>query len=147
MRQRSSVIQLRLMLQVSGVKNLFQVVDGYFVHFFASSDMEEIPKDVLLILDVSGSMYGIKLRQMKDAVLGILSDLHEGDRFNILKFSTRISFYKESSVIANTETVREAKQYVKNMTASGGTVFHACNIYGVLFWRRNSLLNSIFFYR
>lgn len=111
----------------------FQVVDGYFVHFFAPSDMEEIPKDVLLILDVSGSMYGTKLRQMKDAVLGILSDLHEGDRFNILKFSTKISLYKESSVIANKKTVGEAKQYVKNMAASGGTVLNACNLYIMVF--------------
>lgn len=95
--------------------------------------MEEIPKDVLLILDVSGSMYGTKLKQMKDAVLGILNDLHEGDRFNILKFSSSLSFYKESSVIANKKTVREAKIYVKNMVAAGGTVINACNVYGVLF--------------
>lgn len=121
------------MVQVSGLRNLFQVVDGYFVHFFAPSDMEEIPKDVLLILDVSGSMYGTKLKQMKDAVLGILSDLHEGDRFNILKFSSSLSFYKKSSVIANKKTVREAKIYVKNMVAAGGTIINACNVYGVLF--------------
>lgn len=97
-----------------------QVVNGYFVHFFAPSDMEEIPKDVLMILDVSGSMSGTKLKQMKKAVLSILSDLHDGDRFNILQFSDRVYYYKDSPVLANLVSVAEAKAYVKKMKTIGG---------------------------
>ena len=37
----------------------------YFVHFFAPKGMEPIPKDALFILDVSGSMGGKKMKQVK----------------------------------------------------------------------------------
>lgn len=100
---------------------IFQVVDGYFVHFFAPSDMKEIPKDVLLILDCSGSMGGRKIRQMKAAVIGVLKDLHEGDRFNILKFSEVVKYYKDSMVYANKKSIDDAKEYVVSLSATGGT--------------------------
>jgi Mg-chelatase subunit ChlD len=82
--------------------------------------MEEIPKDVLMILDVSGSMSGKKMQQMKQAVLGILSDLHDGDRFNILQFSDKVYYYKDSPVLANLKSVAEAKAYARNMDTIGG---------------------------
>lgn len=100
---------------------IFQVVDGYFVHFFAPSDMKEIPKDVLLILDCSGSMGGRKIRQMKAAVIGVLKDLHEGDRFNILKFSEIVEYYKDSMVYANKKSIDDAKEYVESLSPTGGT--------------------------
>lgn len=100
---------------------ILQVVDGYFVHFFAPSDMKEIPKDVLLILDCSGSMYGGKIRQMEAAVIGVLKDLHEGDRFNILEFSDRVEYYKKSMVYANKKSIDDAKEYVESLSATGGT--------------------------
>lgn len=81
---------------------------------------------------------------MKDVVLGILSDLYEGDCFNILKFSFSFFFYKEFLVIVNKKIVREVKIYVKNMVVVGGIVINVCNVYGVLFWCWNSLLNFIF---
>merc|ERR1711923_217580 len=43
-----------------------QVIDGYFVHFFAPDDLETLPKHVVYVLDISGSMSGKKLEQMKD---------------------------------------------------------------------------------
>ncbi len=38
---------------------LFQVVDGYFVHFFAPTGLQVGDKAIVFILDVSGSMRGI----------------------------------------------------------------------------------------
>ena len=35
-----------------------QVVDGYFVHFFAPNNLPHLFKHVYFVLDVSGSMYG-----------------------------------------------------------------------------------------
>lgn len=90
------------------------------MHFFAPSNMEEIPKDVLMILDISGSMAGTKINQMKDAVLGILSDLHEGDRFNILKFESDVNFYKPAPVLANKKSLEAAKTYVRSLYSTGG---------------------------
>lgn len=109
------------------------VVDGYFVHFFAPSDMKEIPKDVLLILDCSGSMYGGKIRQMEAAVIGVLKDLHEGDRFNILEFSDRVEYYKKSMVYANKKSIDDAKEYVESLSATGGTNINAGMLQGIDF--------------
>lgn len=41
------------------------MVNGYFVHFIAPDVKKHIPKDILFILDVSGSMDGTKMYQMK----------------------------------------------------------------------------------
>nr|XP_022300432.1 inter-alpha-trypsin inhibitor heavy chain H3-like isoform X2 [Crassostrea virginica] len=112
------------------------VVDGYFVHFFAPSDMREIPKDVLLILDVSRSMYGTKVAQMKQAVLGILSDLHEGDRFNILRFSDQVYFYSESPVMADRKSIAKAKRFVNKMSTLWGTNINLGMLEGIDFFNK-----------
>ncbi|OWK02942.1 ITIH5 [Cervus elaphus hippelaphus] len=41
-----------------------QVLDGYFVHYFAPKDLPPLPKNVVFVLDSSASMVGTKLRQV-----------------------------------------------------------------------------------
>lgn len=43
---------------------LFQIVNGYFVHYFAPMELPRIPKNVMFVIDVSGSMYGRKMEQV-----------------------------------------------------------------------------------
>lgn len=43
-----------------------QVVNGYFVHFFAPPDLPTVPKNVMFVIDTSGSMYGTKIQQVKE---------------------------------------------------------------------------------
>lgn len=45
--------------------NFFQVVNGYFVHFFAPENMPTGNKHVVFVLDKSGSMQGTKMEQTK----------------------------------------------------------------------------------
>ena len=52
-----------------------------------------IAKDVILVLDVSGSMRGEKIEQAKDALYFVLDNLHEEDRFNVIAFSTGTHHY------------------------------------------------------
>ena len=54
-----------------------QVLDGYFVHFFAPESLPTLPKHVVFVLDISGSMYGEKLQQTKDAMVTIMDDLSD----------------------------------------------------------------------
>jgi inter-alpha-trypsin inhibitor heavy chain H1 len=43
-----------------------QVVDGYFVHFFVPPDnLPNLPLDIVFVLDISGSMSGNKIKQLK----------------------------------------------------------------------------------
>ena len=44
--------------------SLHQVLDGYFVHYFAPKDLPPLPKNVVFVLDSSASMVGTKLRQV-----------------------------------------------------------------------------------
>ncbi|CAG2250624.1 unnamed protein product [Mytilus edulis] len=97
------------------------VVDGYFVHFFAPSGMKPIPKDILFILDVSGSMSGVKIQQQRDAMDKILQDLNEEDRFNIMEFSSQSTLWQESLVSVNSNTTLNAREFSQRMAASGGT--------------------------
>ena len=58
---------------------LLQLVDGYFVHYFAPNDLAPLRKHVVFVLDRSGSMVGVKMKQMKTAMKTILKDLDDGD--------------------------------------------------------------------
>ena len=40
------------------------MVDGYFVHFFAPTGLDPVAKNILFVLDISGSMAGEKLIQV-----------------------------------------------------------------------------------
>lgn len=43
----------------------FQIVNGYFVHFFAPQGLPVVPKNVVFVIDVSGSMHGRKMEQVR----------------------------------------------------------------------------------
>ncbi|XP_065334844.1 inter-alpha-trypsin inhibitor heavy chain H4-like [Cloeon dipterum] len=61
--------------------------DGYFVHFFTPPEEKPLPKHVVFVLDVSGSMYGKKMVQLKEAMNAILDELRPQDYFNLIEFS------------------------------------------------------------
>jgi secreted protein with Ig-like and vWFA domain len=60
------------------------------VHFFAPADLPPLPKHVIFVLDVSGSMSGRKIQQLKEAMTTILGDLNHEDLFSIVPFSSTV---------------------------------------------------------
>lgn len=68
---------------------IFQVNEGYFVHFFAPESLQTMRKHVIFVLDYSGSMGGRKLQQLKDAMVTILADLNSSDYFSLVLFSDK----------------------------------------------------------
>jgi Ca-activated chloride channel family protein len=67
--------------------------DGFFLVLLApriNTTNQIIPKDVILVLDRSGSMDGEKFMQAQEALRYILQHLNPEDRFNIITFSTGI---------------------------------------------------------
>ncbi|XP_060080550.1 inter-alpha-trypsin inhibitor heavy chain H3-like [Ylistrum balloti] len=105
------------------------MVNGYFVHFFAPSGIPPKPKDVVFILDKSGSMRGRKMEQLKQAMSTILSQIPGEDRLNILTFSSRIHPWEGAKKLipATAANIERAALYVKRTDANGGT-----NIEGAL---------------
>uniref|UniRef100_A0A3P8RS97 Inter-alpha-trypsin inhibitor heavy chain family member 6 n=1 Tax=Amphiprion percula TaxID=161767 RepID=A0A3P8RS97_AMPPE len=103
-----------------------QVYDGYFVHYFAPRGLPVVPKDVIFVIDVSGSMIGTKIKQTKQAMSTILGDLREGDHFNIITFSDKVHTWKKGRTVrATRQNVRDAKEFVKRIIAEGWTNINA----------------------
>ncbi|KAF6130531.1 inter-alpha-trypsin inhibitor heavy chain 5 [Phyllostomus discolor] len=98
-----------------------QVLNGYFVHYFAPKDLPPLPKNVVFVLDSSASMVGTKLRQTKDALFTILHDLRPQDRFSIIGFSNRIKVWKDHLVSVTPNNIRDGKVYIHHMSPTGGT--------------------------
>uniref|UniRef100_A0A8D2KAK4 Inter-alpha-trypsin inhibitor heavy chain H3 n=1 Tax=Theropithecus gelada TaxID=9565 RepID=A0A8D2KAK4_THEGE len=97
-----------------------QIVNGYFVHFFAPQGLPVVPKNVAFVIDISGSMAGRKLEQTKEALLRILEDMEE-DYLNFILFSGDVSTWKEHLVQATPENLQEARTFVKSMEDKGMT--------------------------
>ena len=128
----------------SSQDNEVQVVDGHFVHFFVPDNLKTMAKHVIFILDVSGSMSGEKMEQMKDAMFTILNAMTDRDSFNIITFSNHIRHFTDSSeegsgsldswgykynlpsgkpsiMKATKDNRNKAIKYVMSLRAGGGT--------------------------
>jgi Ca-activated chloride channel family protein len=97
--------------------------EGFFLLLAAPKveiDTEQvIAKDVILVLDVSGSMRGEKIEQAKDALGFVLDNLNDEDRFNIIAFSTSTRPYARDLVGADERG--EAGDFVARLEAAGST--------------------------
>ncbi|XP_067880403.1 inter-alpha-trypsin inhibitor heavy chain H5 [Heterodontus francisci] len=103
-----------------------QSFNGYFVHYFAPRSLPVVAKNVIFVIDVSSSMIGTKIRQTKEAMNTILSDLRSGDYFNIITFSDVVEVWKpKHSIRASKENVQNAQEYVNRMVADGWTDINA----------------------
>lgn len=111
--------------------------EGYFM-LMASPSVEETQKqsakNVVFVLDRSGSMTGQKIEQSKKAMEFVLRNLNEGDLFNIVAYDDRVEKYKEEMQTYNKATFDEAYTYVNTLAPGGGT-----NINGALVSAMESL--------
>ncbi|XP_062977228.1 inter-alpha-trypsin inhibitor heavy chain H3-like isoform X2 [Elgaria multicarinata webbii] len=98
-----------------------QIVNGYFVHFFAPKNVSHLPKNIVFIIDVSISMSGRKLQQTKDALLKILEDIKEEDYLNFVLFGSDVHKWKHTLIQATPENLDEARRYVRNINIAGWT--------------------------
>jgi Ca-activated chloride channel homolog len=78
-------------------------------------------KDVVFVLDTSGSMAGRALEQAQSALRYCLDRLHRDDRFNIIRFATEAEPLFRELRSAETENLRQAKIFIDQWQAAGGT--------------------------
>lgn len=96
--------------------------DGFFLLMLAPRpDITETvqAKDVLLVLDHSGSMDGEKFRQVQQAVQYVLTHLNPEDRFNLITFSTAVQTYANG--LRPASEAKEALPWVESLSAQGST--------------------------
>ncbi|XP_058648246.1 inter-alpha-trypsin inhibitor heavy chain H3-like isoform X4 [Onychostoma macrolepis] len=107
------------------------VSNGYFVHYFAPSDVPRISKNVVFIIDQSSSMRGRKIKQTRLALLRILSDLDEDDHFGLITFDHEVSLWKHELLKATEANLKNAKSFVKEIKDRGATDINAAVLAGV----------------
>uniref|UniRef100_A0A8B9TLD2 Inter-alpha-trypsin inhibitor heavy chain H4 n=1 Tax=Anas platyrhynchos TaxID=8839 RepID=A0A8B9TLD2_ANAPL len=73
-----------------------QIFNGYFVHYFAPQEMPVFPKNVIFVIDRSGSMAGRKIEQTREALLKILQDLRPEDHFSCITFNNKVVEWKSA---------------------------------------------------
>jgi Ca-activated chloride channel family protein len=97
--------------------------DGFFLMLVAPKveieETEVVAKDVLLVLDTSGSMRGDKIHQAKAALDFVLEHLQPQDRFNIAAFSTGVRHFAPR--LQPAQEREEAQRWVQQLDAAGGT--------------------------
>jgi Ca-activated chloride channel family protein len=97
--------------------------DGFFLLLVAPNvevaKQEVVAKDVIFVLDTSGSMEGEKIEQAKNALEFVLDHLNPEDRFNVVSFSTGVRSY--ATKLRPAEERGEAQRFVRNLKAAGGT--------------------------
>lgn len=99
--------------------------DGYFL-LLASPGVDTkaqriLPKDVVFVLDTSGSMAGKKLDQARKALQFCVENLNDNDRFEIVRFSTEVEPLFDKLVEANSQRRDQAEDFIKGLRPIGGT--------------------------
>jgi Ca-activated chloride channel homolog len=96
--------------------------DGFFMVLLAPRpvvDITPVPKDVILVLDRSGSMEGEKFSQAQAALKNILQNLNPEDRFNVISFSTGSDSY--APTLQSISEINSAVNWVNRQAAVGST--------------------------
>jgi Ca-activated chloride channel family protein len=79
------------------------------------------PREIILVLDTSGSMEGEAIKQAKKALLLAVEQLQVTDNFNIIEFNSYAQNLWKSPKPANTNNKQDAKHFVNSLSANGGT--------------------------
>ncbi|KFP42279.1 Inter-alpha-trypsin inhibitor heavy chain H3, partial [Chlamydotis macqueenii] len=108
-----------------------QIVNGYFVHFFAPTNLPKLPKNVIFVIDISGSMSGREIEQTRQALLKILDDIKEDDFFNFILFGSEVHTWKDTLIKATPENLDEARKFVRSIDTEGMTNLHGGIMRGI----------------
>ena len=104
--------------------------DGYFMLLLApgaAADAGALRRDLVAVIDVSGSMSGEKIQQAKSALIQLLASMREGDRFRLVAFSGGVRRYAQGWTNMTSDARHDAESWIRSLDAEGGT-----NIAGAL---------------
>ncbi|HWB75512.1 MAG TPA: VIT domain-containing protein [Nannocystaceae bacterium] len=80
-----------------------------------------LPRDLVVLLDTSGSMHGEPIDQAKRLATALVDRLGDRDRIDLIEFSTAPRAWKNLPVAATAANRSEAKRWIASLRASGGT--------------------------
>lgn len=92
-----------------------------FPPFGVKADEKRLPREVIYVIDTSGSMEGTSIVQAKSALRMALGQLAPEDRFNVIQFNSSTELLFPSSREASVKNIVAARRYVDKLRATGGT--------------------------
>ncbi len=100
--------------------------DGYFLLMLSPKDniseKELVNKDIVFVLDTSGSMADEgKMDKARKALLFGIGTLRDGDRFNIINFAGEEHLMERGMIAANADGKKRGEDFVNKLTPTGGT--------------------------
>jgi Ca-activated chloride channel family protein len=99
--------------------------DGYFMFMasprFEVQQIKELPKDIIFVIDISGSMEGEKIEQARDALRFCINTLRPDDRFEIIAFSSGLQSFQGQMNHAAPDAIQNARYFIDKLTSNGGT--------------------------
>ncbi len=99
--------------------------DSYYLLWITPPDSvsktQIIPKNVTFVADISSSMAGTRIEQLRIALSKMVGMLNNGDNFNIIPFSTGNYPFKNNLVPATDSNLRDAQSFIEQLGESGLT--------------------------
>jgi Ca-activated chloride channel family protein len=99
--------------------------EGHFLLLLSPSssvaEADAAPKDIVFVVDRSGSMAGEKIEQARQALRFILGQLNERDHFAIVSFDDLIESQAEALQPVTDQAIRRAQSYVASLRDRGNT--------------------------
>jgi len=99
--------------------------DGYFLMLVSPksniNEQERVAKDIVFVLDTSGSMSGEKIDKAKAALKFGVESLSARDRFNIISFSGEDHLMKAGLIEADSAGKQTGLKFIENLRPEGGT--------------------------
>lgn len=123
--------------------------EGYFLLMAApkyATDAKRVPpKEVVFVMDVSGSMQGNKLEQARKAAKHIVDNLGADDYFNLVTFSDHVQMFQQEQVKATRNQVQRALEFIDRLEAAGGTDINASLGTAVKMFKHSNIARMIIF--
>ena len=102
-----------------------QIGSEYFtlLTFFPPSVDQTTPlaRDIIFIIDTSGSMQGSSMVQAKASLQEAILKLNTKDSFNIIAFDDSVKLLFPDTNMASPRNIGQAQQFINNLQADGGT--------------------------
>jgi Ca-activated chloride channel family protein len=102
--------------------------NGYFMLLVSPraelSKSQQVPRDMVFVLDTSGSMRGKRMTQARNALKYCLKNLTANDRFGMMNFATTVNKYADGLQQANSDNVAAALKWADQLEATGGTAIN-----------------------
>lgn len=84
-----------------------------------------LPRDMIFVIDTSGSMQGTSIVQARESLALALARLRPEDKFNVIEFnSTHTSLFHQLQS-ADAHNIQQAINWVSRLQANGGTEMHS----------------------